>query len=85
MPKPTFDKLWTAALERHGLSAVSDDNASTGFATLEEVYSLLEKDEKAMKAFRKKGEKLRAFIEPFAHFVGIVIDSGAEGAAAAVR
>jgi hypothetical protein len=82
----SFYELWRPAVEQYhqetGINLLEDSYARDLLTcnTVEDVVCVLTRQDKAFKAHRATGEKLRAVLRPVVRLVQLFTDAGAEAA-----
>jgi hypothetical protein len=86
-----FNELWVAALHRYQDETGRELSQTPYFTPLissssaDDVCRVLQDRGECLKAFRARGEKIRAVLAPIARLVQFFVDAGAEAASATVR
>jgi hypothetical protein len=90
-PGSNFNELWAAALGRYQDNTGRDLTKLPYFHSLihsesvDDICRALQDREECFKAFRARGEKIRAVLAPIVRLARLFIDAGGEVAAASVR
>jgi hypothetical protein len=86
-----FSGLWSAALRRYEDDTGRDLSKMPYFVPLvqsssvDNICHVLREHKESFKAFRERGEKIRAVLAPIFRLVNLFIDAGGEVASASVR